>query len=552
MEILGNEIFRHCLPDHDHFRDDIDPKLIQPSTLRHAPLLLCNVCSAWREIALSTRVLWSQISVVVKEVEGDSEPRPSPGDDGWYEGIEEEEYEFDSEYTRELTPSVATIEQWLERSGNHPLWLSFVDLSYDDDYDDYDDPFDSALKPFMAHVNRWHTVRFIVPHWDFPNPLYSIPVGGALALSAAFIGLADPDAPSYDSSDEEYQSHNFAKIVTAMSCLLSPSPHIRRMSWSLSYSILPRLSMHWEGLTDITISSPMLIADVVGLLQLCQNLQDLRVAEPPSYSSWMSDIDPDSDSDSDNHSDAHSDDTSSAFGAHVAADAQVSPFQTAGKPGGSLINARPHVTHSRLRSFDISSKMSLGNLFDRLTLPALQRIAVTGARRTSKLLLLLERSQVNLSHLRLVDPRLAEDDIISLLRAMPSLIDITLINDPQYATRISQDLIALLTQTYAANNMPSPCLCPMLRSITWSGIHIDSVNGSLSDMVASRKPPSTIPEPLEPGRLERIHINFHKDDFKRLQADRERLHTMSRNGLTITLQGPPQTARTVTRSRRRY
>ncbi|KAF8187226.1 hypothetical protein K438DRAFT_1545995, partial [Mycena galopus ATCC 62051] len=41
-------IFVHCLPDHDRVR---------PSP-RRAPLLVAQICTLWREIALSTGQLW--------------------------------------------------------------------------------------------------------------------------------------------------------------------------------------------------------------------------------------------------------------------------------------------------------------------------------------------------------------------------------------------------------------------------------------------------------------------------------------------------------------
>jgi F-box-like len=52
-ELLG-KIFIHCLP----------PRVWQPPfpKVREAPMLLCQVCRYWRELALSLPMLWSSVS----------------------------------------------------------------------------------------------------------------------------------------------------------------------------------------------------------------------------------------------------------------------------------------------------------------------------------------------------------------------------------------------------------------------------------------------------------------------------------------------------------
>ncbi|KAJ7766730.1 hypothetical protein B0H16DRAFT_1412608 [Mycena metata] len=51
-EILG-EIFVHCLPEQE---------MVRPDT-KSAPLLLCNVCRRWRDVALSTPSLWGSLAI---------------------------------------------------------------------------------------------------------------------------------------------------------------------------------------------------------------------------------------------------------------------------------------------------------------------------------------------------------------------------------------------------------------------------------------------------------------------------------------------------------
>ncbi|KAJ6531575.1 hypothetical protein DFH09DRAFT_1370404 [Mycena vulgaris] len=56
-EILG-EIFLHCLPDEEFITPDTDA----------APLVLCEICRQWREVALTTPELWSSLSLNIRWV----------------------------------------------------------------------------------------------------------------------------------------------------------------------------------------------------------------------------------------------------------------------------------------------------------------------------------------------------------------------------------------------------------------------------------------------------------------------------------------------------
>ncbi|KAF8180600.1 hypothetical protein BJ912DRAFT_980896, partial [Pholiota molesta] len=48
------EIFLHCLPRHRL-------EIRQPNTTI-APMLLCQICSSWRTVALTSPTLWSHLS----------------------------------------------------------------------------------------------------------------------------------------------------------------------------------------------------------------------------------------------------------------------------------------------------------------------------------------------------------------------------------------------------------------------------------------------------------------------------------------------------------
>ncbi|KAJ7137512.1 hypothetical protein C8R43DRAFT_928921 [Mycena crocata] len=99
-----------------------------------APLLLCNICSSWRNIALTTPRLWASIHIVVP-----IEPRPQ---------------------TLPVHPTIESIAgivaTWLSRSGAVPLNISMVWSSSSDD-DDGVFPLDRTI---LASSRRWRNVQF--------------------------------------------------------------------------------------------------------------------------------------------------------------------------------------------------------------------------------------------------------------------------------------------------------------------------------------------------------------------------------------------------------
>ncbi|KAJ3971650.1 hypothetical protein EV361DRAFT_909835 [Lentinula raphanica] len=94
-----------------------------------SPLLLGQVCSRWRSIALSTSELWNAVHVVI-----------STGQ------------EFDLEYSRRRN---ATLHAWLQRAGARPLYLS---VHFEDPFDIYqqDVPqLNDALEVLVPFCKQW-------------------------------------------------------------------------------------------------------------------------------------------------------------------------------------------------------------------------------------------------------------------------------------------------------------------------------------------------------------------------------------------------------------
>ncbi|KAK1221265.1 hypothetical protein PQX77_015925 [Marasmius sp. AFHP31] len=123
---IWGEIFAHCLPTN---------KLgVALCTVKEPPLLITNICRAWRDIALSTPRLWSALHVYVPDVT--SNPTFSARLEG--------------------------IKMWLDRSGSRPLTLSISKkntLSNPHAATDFDSGPCTALMDVLAcYSHRWKTL----------------------------------------------------------------------------------------------------------------------------------------------------------------------------------------------------------------------------------------------------------------------------------------------------------------------------------------------------------------------------------------------------------
>ncbi|KAF8350988.1 hypothetical protein F5887DRAFT_1124909 [Amanita rubescens] len=112
------EIFIQCLP-----KVKLWPKIKGKSTKDVAPLLLCNVCSSWRALAVSMPCLWQRLFITFKR-----EPK-----------------------RKEEAVSMTHI--WIKRSGELPLTLGLTEYTGDD--------FRQALlNALISYASRWEHVNF--------------------------------------------------------------------------------------------------------------------------------------------------------------------------------------------------------------------------------------------------------------------------------------------------------------------------------------------------------------------------------------------------------
>ncbi|KAK7028658.1 hypothetical protein R3P38DRAFT_3354408 [Favolaschia claudopus] len=110
---ISSEIFTHCVPHPNERRGTLSE-----------PLLFLGVCTHWKDIALSTGKLWSNVHIRIP-------------------------YQLSREYT-------TFLEEWLARAGTNLLYLSFSGPSY---------PASEILRLVAGHADHLH--ELVVP-----SPVY--------------------------------------------------------------------------------------------------------------------------------------------------------------------------------------------------------------------------------------------------------------------------------------------------------------------------------------------------------------------------------------------
>ncbi|KAJ7434647.1 hypothetical protein B0H11DRAFT_2370044 [Mycena galericulata] len=131
-----------------------------------SPLLLCQICSAWRQLALSTPQLWASLHIVI--------PRRSRIDD--------------------LT-EVVTV--WLSRSGVVPLSLSVTTSKVCDPADCDPTPIFSSLAAFSR---RWKHISINLPTSNDFNSLTSLSIHDVPMLRTALVGITSSLQPDFSGS----------------------------------------------------------------------------------------------------------------------------------------------------------------------------------------------------------------------------------------------------------------------------------------------------------------------------------------------------------------
>jgi len=217
---VWGEVFFHCLPL-DHF--------IQPSAFT-APLLLCQINRAWRDLALSMPRLWSSLSVKI-------------GRNG-------------------CIPNTKLVSPWLSRAGAHPLCIS---LTID------------RRPGFGAFMNADTALRSVIPFFSTWNRIV-INFGPFLTLTSLSL-LPDTIAPQFDSLGL-YLPASYEEASNHMSLIFNRSPRLRelKLTTEVTGKYIPNLKVPFGSLTSLVLSMAVFTLDnCCEVIEQCPNLVTLQL-----------------------------------------------------------------------------------------------------------------------------------------------------------------------------------------------------------------------------------------------------------------------------------
>jgi len=220
-ELLG-EIFMRCLPQ--RCWKPHSPKV------HEAPMLLCQICSYWRELALSLPMLWSSFSANLGH--------------------------------RIRAGHVSLIQSWIERSCDQPLFLD-LDLRSSDSL------MSCMLRLYLANMHRWGNAAFSIDDSS---------VGDLLAISEGNTHLLE----SFGINASECTT----KAINEISSIFLSFPNLRRLRWYGNSTPTALLGMSFSTLTHIKLLCPLPLNECIRFIARCLQLRDIELddVEPSSAS----------------------------------------------------------------------------------------------------------------------------------------------------------------------------------------------------------------------------------------------------------------------------
>ncbi|KAJ7253527.1 hypothetical protein C8J57DRAFT_1348365 [Mycena rebaudengoi] len=197
------------------------------------PLLLCRICQAWRDLALSTPRLWARLHIVAP---------PS-----------------DSHLVQTVRDMVDT---WLSRSGTLPLSISLTLSKTASQETDVSDLFQTLIR----HSLRWKHLRISLPSYRSLEPLAALsPSDVSILESVSIHGLLE-------------LSHETVPIDYKLGLLsFAGTSSLRRaIITSVFWANVPGLPLLWENLRHLTFHGAWYELDLsyaVELLRQCVLLE---------------------------------------------------------------------------------------------------------------------------------------------------------------------------------------------------------------------------------------------------------------------------------------
>ncbi|KAF8343315.1 hypothetical protein F5887DRAFT_1103970 [Amanita rubescens] len=213
-EILA-EIFCNCVPK-------MMSKTARMSA-SNAPLLLCRICSSWRQLALATREMWTTMGIVTCDWPTD----PSTADN--------------------------VINTWLERSGTLPLTLRLEHKPSCDPASTMTALIENILSALGSQASRWQDVYISLPE----------------TLPVLFPQLGK--LPLLQSLHFDGRSQNLANLT------FGGSPLLTRLSGSCPLLTHKNPRIPWSQISHLCISTRITIFDASEAIRICQRLEEFHV-----------------------------------------------------------------------------------------------------------------------------------------------------------------------------------------------------------------------------------------------------------------------------------
>ncbi|KAF8814471.1 hypothetical protein BYT27DRAFT_7334452 [Phlegmacium glaucopus] len=199
---------------------------------RADPMILGQVCSWWRKVALSTPVLWSNIFL--------SQPSMS---------------------------QISRIHLWLRRAANSPLNLAIEEPRKRGMHDA--SAVHQILSAFISRLELWKRVDFMLP---------ADALGSLAVIANHPMKCQKLESASLHWSTERRHGQASTKVsIDAIWRVFHSSPVLRRVSWWGGYSGEIPNHAPWATITHVLLEHEFDVETLIHLLSLCPQIEDISV-----------------------------------------------------------------------------------------------------------------------------------------------------------------------------------------------------------------------------------------------------------------------------------
>ena len=247
------EIFYHCLP----------PGRNPTLSATEAPMLLTQVCSLWRAIALTSPRIWAGLHIVV--LPGD------PTFSSHFGGISDDALEKRHQvFSKVMELRCGAVKDWLTRSGTCPLSISMsyslghVEAAHH--FEEVNDVIETLFQLLASFSSRWKFIDLSLP-FSIYKRLESQISKDPLPLLQSFKGGS---VWTYTDYTENHIPTHFLE-----------APNLQKLSLNapleLTADKIAMFPLMWGRLTDLRIQSAISEVQFFNIIQLCHNLVTCQI-----------------------------------------------------------------------------------------------------------------------------------------------------------------------------------------------------------------------------------------------------------------------------------